>query len=278
MAAPIECSADVPEAARVRAAVAMAEALAVCGRRDDAVAIARRWQQGSERRLLGAQALAHWLAGSLTEAAEAAEAAYATATDPQGHAVSALLLGHIWLSRGQAQTALRWFRESSVLLRSSDPVRMRPAALAGIAQAAAQAGDAARARDAIAELDRTPHPAGRGVGEELGLARAWAAHVCGDRAEAIRIATAVANAAAARGASGFAVRALHELCRLGDPAAAAPRLEALAETVDGPFAPLAAAHAAAHDDPAALLAVAERFRAFGAPQLAAEAVATSTAQ
>ena len=198
----------------MRAAVAMAEALAVCGRRDEAVAVARRWEPASQRQLAGAQALAHWLAGSLHEATFEAERAYAAATDAQGWAVAALLLGHVWLSRGDTDAALRWFRESSVLLRGSDPVAMRPAALAGIAQAAAQAGDAAHAQAAIAELDRIPQPAGRGVGEELGLARAWTAHVSGDRARAVAIATAVLAAAEARGADGFAARARAELTRL----------------------------------------------------------------
>src|SRR3954453_2372848 len=68
IAAPIEADAGAPEAARVRAAAAMAEALAVCGRRDEAVAVARRWEFASPRQLAGAQALAHWLAGSLYEA------------------------------------------------------------------------------------------------------------------------------------------------------------------------------------------------------------------
>src|SRR4051794_41128342 len=39
IAAPIEADAGAPEAARVRAAATMAEALAVCGRRDEAVAV-----------------------------------------------------------------------------------------------------------------------------------------------------------------------------------------------------------------------------------------------
>ncbi len=214
MATPVEADECAPDAARVRAAVAMAEALAVCGRRDEAVAVARRWEPGSQRQLAGAQALAHWLAGSLEEATYEAERAYAAATDAQGWAVAALLLGHVWLSRGDTDAALRWFRESSVLLRGSDPIAMRPAALAGIAQAAAQAGDAAHARAAIAELDRIPQPAGRGVGEELGLARAWTAHVSGDRDRAIAIASAVLAAAEARGADGFAARARAELTRL----------------------------------------------------------------
>ena len=213
-AAPIEADPSAPEAARVSAAVAMAEALAVCGRRDEAVAVARRWEPASQRHLAGAQALAHWLAGSLHEATYEAERAYAAATDPHGWAVAALLLGHVWLSRGDTTAALRWFRESSVLLRGSDPVGMRPAALAGIAQAAAQAGDAVHARMAIAELDRMPHAAGRGVGEELGLARAWAAHASGDRIRAVALATAVVATAEARGADGFARRARAELARL----------------------------------------------------------------
>ena len=214
MAAPVEADPCAPEAARVRAAVAMAEALAVCGRCEEAVAVARRWEPSSQRQLAGAQALAHWLAGNLHEAAYEAERAYAAATDAQGWAVAALLLGHVWLSRGDTDAALRWFRESAVLLRGKDPIAMRPAALAGIAQAAAQAGDAAHAQAAIAELDRMPHAAGRGVGAELGLARAWTAHVSGDRDRAIAIATVVLAAAEARGADGFAARARAELTRL----------------------------------------------------------------
>jgi hypothetical protein len=101
-----------------------------------------------------------------------------------------------------------------VLLRGSDPVGMRPAALAGIAQAAAQAGDAVHAQAAIAELDRMPHARGRGVGEELGLARAWTAHVSGDPTRAVAIASMVLTAAETRGADGFASRARAELARL----------------------------------------------------------------
>jgi tetratricopeptide (TPR) repeat protein len=214
LAAPVEADECAPAAARVRAAVAMAEALAVCGRRDEAVAIARRWEPLLRRDLAGAQALAHWLAGSLDEAAHEAERAYAAATDAQGWAVAARLLGHVWLSRGDTDAALRWFRESSVLLRNSDPIAMRPAALAGVALAAAQAGDAAHARAALAELDRLPQPAGRGVGEEFGLARAWTAHVTGDRDRAVAIATMVLATAEARGADGFATRARSELARM----------------------------------------------------------------
>ena len=72
--------------------------------------------------------------------------------------------------------------------------------------------------------------------------------------------------ALSRGQDAYAVRALHELCRLGGPPAAAPELARLAERVDGPFAATAAAHASAlvAGDGVALMAVAERFAAEGA--------------
>ena len=125
IAAPVEASGEAPEAARVQAALAMAEAFAVCGRRDDAVAVARRWEAGSQRRLLRAQGLAHWLAGSLAEATDAAERAYAAASDPQGSATCALLLGHVWLSREEVDTALRWFREPPGPGPGLSPTRLR---------------------------------------------------------------------------------------------------------------------------------------------------------
>jgi tetratricopeptide (TPR) repeat protein len=211
LAAPIEAAADASTAARVAAAVAMAEAFAVCGRPDEAVAVAKRWDGRSERRFARAQAMAHWLAGSLSEATVDAERAYAAATHSHAVAMAALQLGHVWLSRGDLDCALRWFRESSALWRSADPARMRPAALAGIAQVAAQAGDATHARAAVAQID---DHRGRGVGEEIGLAHAWTARVCGDRAEAIRIATEVVRRAETRGAEGCAARARGELARI----------------------------------------------------------------
>ena len=85
--------------------------------------------------------------------------------------------------------------------------------------------------------------------------------------------------AESRGQDAYAVRALHELCRLGDPAAAAPPLARLAGGIDGSFAAAAAAHAAAlaARDGAALLAVAERFAADDALLVAAEAADAAAA-
>jgi hypothetical protein len=81
------------------------------------------------------------------------------------------------------------------------------------------------------------------------------------------------RSARSREQDGFEVRALHQLCRLGEPETAAPRLASLADRVDGPLAAIAAAHAAAllPPDGAALQAVAERFAELDALLPATEA-------
>jgi DNA-binding CsgD family transcriptional regulator len=186
--------------------------------------------------------------------------------------------GLIWLARGRVRTALRFCRESAALLRDGDAVGMLAFALAGVAQAAAQAGDADAARAAVTEMERTPlgH---KGFAVELELARAWSAAAGGELSAATALARRAAELARSRGQDANAVRALHELCRLGDPAAAAPELGRLAGGLDGPFAPAAAAHAGAlaAGDGETLLDVAERFAAADALLVAAEAAHAAAA-
>ena len=193
-------------------------------------------------------------------------------------AVEANALGLTWLARGRVRTALRFCRESAALLRDGDAVGMLPFALAGVGQAAAQAGEPEAARAAVAELDATPlgH---KGFAIELQLARAWSAAASGELSHARALALEAAGLARERGEDAYAVRALHQLCRLGDAAAAAPELARLAPRVDGPFAADAAAHAAAlvAGDGAALLAVAERYAERDALLVAAEAADAAAA-
>ena len=230
----------VPERARVTAALGAVEALFSSGRSEAAVALADRWLPVAERRrdelphgepvLLGMRAVALRLSGRLTEATTQSERAYAlllARRSAPGIAVEANSLGLIWLARGRVMTALRLCRESAALLRDADPVGMLAFALAGVGQAAAQAGHAEAARDAVVELERTPlgHEA---WAPELDLARAWSAAAGGALAEARALAGAAAEGARSRGQDAYAVVALHAQCRLGDPAAAAPALGALA--------------------------------------------------
>jgi DNA-binding CsgD family transcriptional regulator len=231
--------------------------------------------------LLSERAMALRFAGRLVEAAEISVPLYERALaqrSVQNNAVEATSLGFIWLTRGRVRTALRLFRESAALLRDADSVGMLAWALSGLAQAAAQAGEPDLAREAVEEMERRPlgH---KGFEFELWLARAWSAAAGGELSRSHELARESAELARSRGQSALEVRALHELCRLGDPSAAAARLERLAGEVDGPFAPSAAAHAAAlvARDGRALFEVAERLAELDALLAAAEAADAAAA-
>jgi DNA-binding CsgD family transcriptional regulator len=284
-ARPLLAAPGLPERAQITAAMGAVEALFSTGRSREAVALAERWLPvatslraelpAAEPVLLGMRAIALRLAGQLIEATNASEAAYARLLERRSApaiAVEAGSLGLIWLARGRVQTALRSCREAAALLRDGDAAGMLGFVLAGLAQAAAQAGEPVPARAAIDELARTPlgH---KSFAVELELGRAWAAAAGGELSRARALAREAVALARSRGQDAYAVRALHELCRLGDAAAAAPALAELARRVDGPFASAAAAHAAAlvARDGAAVQDVAERFAQLGALLVAAEA-------
>jgi len=290
-ARPLLRDSAVHERARMTAALGAVEALFTSGQTDEAVALARTWLPVARRLreevpfaepvLLGMRALALRLAGRLIEATTFSQRAYGVLLARRAApatAIEANMLGVIWLARGRVRTALRFCRESAALLRDGDAPGMLAFALAGIDQAAAQAGEPATARAAIAEMARTPlgH---KGFAVELELARAWSAAASGELSRARVLAREAAAFARSHGQDAYAVGALHALCRLGDPATAAPQLTELAATVDGPFAATATAHAAARAarDGAALLAVAERFADQGARLLAVEAAHAAAA-
>jgi DNA-binding CsgD family transcriptional regulator len=275
----------VHERTRTTAALGAIEALFRSGQTDEAVALVEAWLPVARRLraelphaevvLLGMRAVSLRLAGRLVQATAFSESAYAELLQHRsapGTAVEAASQGLIWLARGRVATAQRFCREAAALLRDGDAVGMLAFAIAGIAQAAAQAGDAAAARAALEEMDRTPL-AHKGWAVELQLARAWTAAATGELSAARAHARAAAEYADERGQYAYAVRALHDLGRLGDAATAAPELTRLATRVDGPFAAVAAAHAQAlvAGDGAALGDAAERFAALDALLVAAEA-------
>jgi len=290
-ARPLLEDGEVDERARITAAIGATEALFSTGRTDESVALADAWLPAARRRreelphaepvLLGMRAMALRLGGRLVEATTQSENAYRLLLERRSApatAVEAHSLGFIWLARGRVRTALRLCRESAALLREGDSVGMRAVALAGAAQAAAQAGEADAAQSAIAEMERTPL-SHKGFALELGLARAWSAAANGELTRACALAREAAERATERRQDGYAVRALHELCRLGDPATAAPQLVQRAGRVDGPFAPAAAAHATAlvAGDAAAMMAAAESFADQDALLAAVEAAEAAAA-
>jgi DNA-binding CsgD family transcriptional regulator len=276
--------------AQLHAAVAAGEALAVSGRGDEAVALHDRWAPVARRHgdelpaveivLVSLPGLALRLLGRYPESTAHTQPLYEQALkwgSTQPLAVEAGLLGWPWLGRGRVRTALRLFRESAMLLRGGDVVGMRPFALAGVAQSAAQAGDAALAAEAVAEMDASSGGYPSWLPDVM-LGRAWGRAAAGELSLACELALEAADFAAARGQRGFEVHALRDLCRLGDPATAAPRLEALAD-VQGPLAPLARAHAAAlvARDGTALMAAAEGFARLDMLLVAAEAAQAASA-
>jgi DNA-binding CsgD family transcriptional regulator len=276
---------------RLHAALAMVEALMSTGRTTQAVALAEEWLPVARRHyeerpplelvpllenvLLSERALALRFAGHLVEATDVSVELYQRAVSQrsaQNNAVEAISLGCIWLDRGRVESALRLCREAAGVFREADAVGMLAWALAGIAQAAAQAGDPNAARAAVEEME-TRRLAHRGFEPELGLARAWSAAAGGELSRAREHAAEAAELARSRDQRTFEVRSLHELCRLGGADTAAEPLARLASEVDGPFAQLAADHAAARvaEDGRALLDVAERFAGLDALLVAAEA-------
>lgn len=283
---------------RVHAAVAAVDALIGSGRTGEALVLVDRWTPVARRVreqvpparlvpvlelvLASERAMALRFAGRLREATDVSAALLATSADEQpstqNTAVESASLAYVWLARGRPRTALRLLRESAALLGEADAVGMRGWALAGVAQAAAQLGDAQAASAAAEEM--TVRALGhKGFEPELGIAAAWAAAARGERSRAIAVVRAAAALAHDRGQSGFEVRVLHEACRLGAAGEAAPRLRTLAAGVDGEGAQAAAAHAQAlaAGDAQALLAAAERLAAMDALLVAAEAAHAASA-
>jgi hypothetical protein len=123
---------------------------------------------------------------------------------------------------------------------------------AGVAQALGMAGDAAGARQALDRAEVSGHPGVVCFEPEVMLARAWLAVAEGAVSHAVELAGDAASLASSSEQWAMEVVARHAAVCFGDPRQAAP-LAALAERVDGPRAPAAAAHAAALADQDALV-------------------------
>jgi DNA-binding NarL/FixJ family response regulator len=181
--------------------------------------------------------------------------------------------GRIALDSGQVRTAARQLRAILPFFpgRGGGWTALFEAALA---QALAMAGDATQARDALARAELSRHPLMRCVEPEITLARAWVAAAEGAVGQSIELAVAAAELAGASGQLAVEVVARHAAVCFGDTRQAAA-LAGLADRVDGPRAPSAAAHAAAlaARDPDALLAVAGELERSGLVLLAADCAA-----
>ncbi|MDX6554882.1 MAG: hypothetical protein QOD86_1077, partial [Miltoncostaeaceae bacterium] len=225
---------------------------------DHGVLAARRCRGGPpelEDHLLLARGWALLLSGRLRDASALAEARRTAAI--AGRQVEIALLwtwfgALVALLEGRPATAARQLRDCAVAMRERDRWGVLHVALAVQAQAAAIAGDLPAAEAAAAEAvgGRAPFMRVDALWHELG--QAWVADARGETAAARRHCRQAADECRALGQLAFEGLALHHLARLGDAAAAVPRLAELAGLADGPLLPALARHAAAlagHDAP-----------------------------
>ncbi|GAA1982553.1 LuxR C-terminal-related transcriptional regulator [Catenulispora subtropica] len=210
------------------------------------------------------------LAGALAMA----EATYRSSVDSRarpGQAFACLAWSRAELRGGRPASALRYAAEAFAVFREVRSRACQRWAAALRLQAAAQLGDLERARAAAEDLEAARRGPGgvRRLDCEVAVARAWYAAATGDPAAARAVLTASVEGSLAEGAVGAAVTTGFELLRLG---VRAPLIRDLRARVpqDWRLGRLVVDFAAAFGDAGALLAVSERFEAFGMRLAAAE--------
>ena len=224
---------------------------------------------------LVAQAMALAELGNLEDAAGTAEFAYAVAAadqDRNGMAWLASALGRAHLLMGRVASAARLGNEVAVLFGDLN----HPGARWGYglsALAHAQLGNADAAEEAIADLDAEADTTVRMMDSELERARAWTLAARGDLPRARAALLVAADAAHAEQLFTLEAALLHDIARLGDAPAAAARLDACAQHVDGAIMAARVAYVTtlAADDAEGLERAADAFEATGALLFAAEA-------
>lgn len=220
------------------------------------------------------QVLGHRLIGTPERGAEHARRMQAASADLPGPArlMGLVVAGHAALAAGRVGEAVVLLREAwAGLAESGHEFRFRCRTL--LATAWAQAGRAAEAAPLLEGIADGQHPAYRLHAPDDLLARAWGAAAGGSTTEALRGAVAAADLARERGAPAYEVLAWQTAVQLGDPAAALPRLAALADI--GPRAVVAGVHARAlaEEDGAALVHAAGAWERLGDLVAAGDAAA-----
>jgi DNA-binding CsgD family transcriptional regulator len=192
-----------------------------------------------------------------------------------GSGYLAVIHGQAARLRGRLREAIRCTAQASATLANNRIF----AALANAERAhvAALAGDHEQAADAMAESDRMHSPTMSVLYPWLEKARCWVTACAGDVAGGVDVLNRLVDRLRADGFAGHEVYALYDLVRLGQAGAVADRLNELAATAQGALAPVMAWHAsaAAAQDGAGLLAVAEELAGLGMNLYATEAAAAA---
>jgi DNA-binding CsgD family transcriptional regulator/tetratricopeptide (TPR) repeat protein len=254
------------------------EAIAVVGLRER---LGERWKHEApwSHAMIECMRVGAFLSlGRFDDAEAIAEAGYRQSLREQwawGVKFWALELMHVALARGRVRTAVRWGQENLAQVPAAGDATLPhlnlvlPLALAGDLDSA----EAAFGRAKVTRIGRS-RLARLGVEE----ARRWIQAGRGSLSNAITLALRAADLAESMGVNDSYAIALHDAARLGGAVQVASRLRIVAERMDGPMAPLYAAHAAALTimDGAALDELAISFERVGAMLLAAEAAAEAT--
>ena len=278
-----------PETARIRATPVVVTVWGAKGRLDESLALLDARLEAAARRHRRAvpfgevqlamarfQVLYWWGDAHRLDAYTADDLGLRVDRQPRSlRGIVAGFRGGALLARGRASEALAALQRSSRALSEHDWFAQRPLAEAMRARAAVFACDLKLAGEAIAAADAAyaadPQRGARTL-PYIELSRAWMRAADGAPAEAGD--RCVALGLMLEGTAGpVAVEVLHAAARLGRAEIAEPALQRLAGVVGGPFAPLAAQHAAAaaRADADGLAAAGAGFERLGCDLLAAEA-------
>ncbi len=220
---------------------------------------------------------AHAWAGEIHRAEALARSGYERAID--AGALDAVgpwswLLLEVLLPRGRIEDARRVIAETTPILGSRDPLRLRPSLVAVSVAACAMAGEPPP-RDVLEEYEGLPSHGDARVIAMRARAEAWRCSLRGDPAAAVGAALRAGATAERQTQLVWAAHGYHDAVRFGCTQGAAAPLMRLAGEMEGDLVPVLGAHAqaAADRDARALEEVSRRFETLGADLYAAEASA-----
>ncbi|HVQ52882.1 MAG TPA: helix-turn-helix transcriptional regulator, partial [Mycobacterium sp.] len=221
------------------------------------------------------------LAGALTQSdATIARIRRDTRDVPFEESWHSMLVGMSAMSRGALDDARRSLREAVAYLGTGDSGRMMKCFgqswLATVSAMVGQATDARREFDAVEWWAQDPDACM--VDAEKSIVEAWVCAAEGATSQAISITRDAAAMEAERGRPAWELVLLQTATQFGDHTTAS-RLQELADQVQGPRAPAAAAHAAAlaAGSGDALVDASRQYEAFGDRLAAADAAAQAVA-
>ncbi|WP_210687015.1 LuxR family transcriptional regulator [Mycolicibacterium sp. GESEQ-9] len=274
---------EVPPTAAVWAALATSSALALSGRSEEAVAVARAGELAAEDCVAGSPR--YWFVFAQVAAAlgdmELEKAhricdtyAVRAAGSPQAEAIVTALYGRVELARGHLASACDALQSAMWTTPQGLPPGWLMVAVACLAQAEGMRGDGAAAAAALARAETAAAGPRDVFRPELELGRAWTAAAAGETGLAVEHAVRAADIARASGMDAIELTALHTALRFGD-SSGHRRIEQLVRRRGNRVAEAVGAHSLGRSrhDPGLLVAAADQFEALGALVLAADAAA-----